>query len=165
MRPHKRKDKSRAPGMMFPKTPSLPIQPENRDVGHPNMTFQFPGGTAPQNNPACVNRFTTPPVQFHPPMYQAPPQSPTARDLEVQRCAKILLEAVAAAWGSSSTDDDSSDEDEDSVPTSLISSETLSSKQSPQSISSHKMEQPSAEAQIGNLLSAVSDPKHAVVIK
>lgn len=153
--------------MMFPKTPGLPMQPERGDVGHPNMTFQFPAGTAPQMNPAYVNSFTTPPVQFHPPMYQAPPRSPTARDLEVQRCAKILLEAVAAAWGSSSTDEDSSgeDEDEDSVPTSLTSGRILSSEQPPQPVYDHKIAQPSAEAQIGNLPSAVSNPEHAVVIK
>ncbi|TID15908.1 hypothetical protein E6O75_ATG08966 [Venturia nashicola] len=118
LRPHRRKDKSRAPGNMFPPTPSLPIQPENRHVEPPNMSPHFGPGAGPQMNPAYINMLKTPPVQVQPAMYQQSPLSPTAQDVEVIRRANILLDAVKNVWGDSSSEADSSDEEEAAAPTS-----------------------------------------------
>lgn len=112
MRPRRRKDKSRAPGKMFPPTPSPPSQPENRHFGQSNMTSQFGPGAGPKMNPAYGNMFISPPVQLQPAMYQQSPLSPTAQDIEVIRRANILLEAVKIVWGDSSSESECSDEEE-----------------------------------------------------
>lgn len=125
MRPHRRKDKSRAPGKMFPPTPSLPIQPENRNAGQSNLSPHFGPGAGPQMIPAYGNMFITPPVQFQPAMYQQSPLSPTAQDVEVIRRANILLEAVKNVWGDSSSEADSSDEEEATAPTSFDATNTV----------------------------------------
>ncbi|KAE9994134.1 hypothetical protein EG327_001206 [Venturia inaequalis] len=108
MRPHRRKDKSRAPGKMFPPTPSLPIEPENRPGGQ----FNFGPGAGPQMNPAYGNMFITPPIHFQTAIYQQSQLSPKAHDVEVIRRANILLDAVKVVWGDSSSEADSSDEEE-----------------------------------------------------
>ncbi|QDS70438.1 hypothetical protein FKW77_009729 [Venturia effusa] len=106
MRPHRRKDKSRPPGKIYPTTPSLPIvQPENRT----NMAFGH--GSGPHMNPAYGASIATPPLHLQPRMYQQSPLSPTAQDAEMIRCAHSLLDAVKAVWDDSGSETDSSDEE------------------------------------------------------
>jgi hypothetical protein len=128
------------------------------------MTFQFSTGAAPQMNPAYANSFATPPVHFYPPVYQALPRSPTARDLEVQRCARILFEAASAVWGSSDEESNASDAEKDSALTSVTSGRILSSEQSPQPFISPQNAQLSVETNLGDQPSAVSTSQYVVLI-
>lgn len=162
MRPHRRKDKSRAPGKMLHPTPSLPIQPENRHFGQSNMPPRFGPGAGPQLNPAHGNMFITPPVQFQPPMYQQSPLSPTAQDAEVIRRANILLEAVKDVWGDSSSEADSSDDEEATAPTS-VSSRVSSFENLHQPINATGTVLPSVETPPVRLPSAVSNSEHASI--
>jgi len=118
-RSRKRKDKSRAPGMIKPITPSLPYKAK-KEYPHTQMMSWFavddsapPDAyhiNAPWNKPQPV----PPPIQ---PIQLIQPPSLKQVNPQSVRFASILLEAVAAAWATADSGSDSdSDSDQDAQP-------------------------------------------------